>query len=1087
MPGADFKAIVVPTLVAFAAVYIPGGTAALKTALWSAGITAATTFAANQQRKKAIKNAREAAAEASRRLVNFREPVPPREFVYGSVRKGGPILYATTNEQHLSYGEVASWLNLVIAFSATKIHSYAGFWINDDFIELLPPESPSGQRTTDDPKYARRIWITPFLGDDDQQASTVLESSSNGEWDMNARLQGIAYCVVNIRRDANLYPQGIPTITAQIRGKECLDIRNQSDTTPRWTNNPSLVMYDYYTFEEMGMGIDRAEIVDETFMAGANVADMRFDVNNGVGTDNYANTYTVETADTRKDRDGTKLFSSIHFNDLDRIYVGHPTNTSASGNIQGYAWSNGHSGVQVASSIDNARNGVFLTPPPPSGNVVRRTAEPQFTFNGVIDSTQKPNAVISSMLTAQGADHSFTNGFMNLLPDQVNPTPVGSLTLKDVVNDDIILNPKTTRKGRFNTVKGIYIDAAQGSQPVAYPEVSDDLAVAADGGRKIYNELPLENTASKTMASRLARGHLNENRREITLNVLTNLKSIRYSVGDVLNVRLDHLFGSTPKKFTIIQMTIEPIGGQGFAVRLGLKETVLSRVWRSTVDDDGMLSYHVINNLPTAFDVSAPTNLVLASGTDQLLEHRDGGVDSRILATWVSNSAFVDEWIIEWKKSSETWTEGESAIEPGDRRRFYINNVEDGTSYDVRVLGRTSLGVRSAYASVVNHNVVGKTAPPPDATMVNLQVNELRSGTRQVDGNDQGWEPDVRVGGGLLIKWSRDLAATWDNMTVLRGVFSALPWTFESLSPGSYRFAYKFVDSSGNESVNPVYLDNVVLGAQNLGDVFDELNEAGDDFAGTIRAGIKMAKNRNVNQIIRAPDSNSGWSSISPTPWNTNRSFDNLSRSDNSVSYKSPVKDFGAVRPFFATPNVDWSGGSLSMHLEYSNTVNGSGALVSPTRVALTDGTASTFITARYLTVEVVITHGHTGTTINNAVLRNIVLAFSSSTVSYTYSNLRTSGATGSVSGFTRTGTGRFNVQHLNGASEISKVDVDILGSQSALTDPHTARTVMKHPAVEATSSSARVPASVDIEIRDGNRAYVDALVDITLQGPQGQ
>ena len=1058
--GADVREVVIPAALTFAAIYIPGGHALLPQALTSAGIAAVSSYASGRARRKSYRSAQAAIAESQRRLLNVREPISPRNTVYGTSRVGGPLFYMTTHDQHLSYGEVATWLTLVIGFAGHEIEDYAGFWINDDFVELAPASPPSIQRTPTDPKYSRKVWITPYLGTSTQRADGAVMSASRGEWDSTRRLQGIAYCVVQLRRDPNLF-QGIPRINAVIRGKKVRDLRSTS-TTPVWTNNPANILADYYQDENV-LDVRDHELDIPAFQQGANIADVMHPVNNDPTSANYG-TYTAT---------GTVIESDVFFNDLDRVYVGHPTNTSASTNITGFALSDGNRKIQVASSIDNARAGTFLTPPPATGNVIRRTGEPAYTFNGSILSTERPYDVISDMLIAQNADNDRTSGMIGMIPDMVNPTPVGLITESDVIGD-VIASPKIGQRGTFSAIKGVFTDAAQGSLPIEYPEYVDTLAVAEDG-RKTYADLNLENTNSKTMAQRLARARLAENRRQEVISLQIHLDGLKYRVGDAVNVRLPRLHGvGVTKLFTIVEMTVDTLVSKksiAYAVSLGLKEAVDTRIWRAT-DDDGELSYQVVRNLPSAFDIEPPANITLDSGTDQLTQTRSGVVLSNLKVSWVAlSTSLVNDWIIQWKKSTESWDVASTAEVPQVSRNYTILNLQDGDSYDVRVAARSASQVQSTYVQELNHMIVGKQEPPP--SVIGFQARSRESGTREFQWDTSNQPPDVRAGGRVVLRYSENTNVVWSQMKPLAKVFPDRVWTTENLQAGNYSFAAKMEDSSENESVNATII-TATLGRQNLGEIFRSESERENGFNGTITEGIRIRRSTATDfQIISSPDANTRWDRSS-SQWQTLQdSWDDIAQSDGNVVYTSQIYDLGTSTGFFATPTADWQGASITLEMMYSDTLTSGGALASPQTLPITAGTTTDFLTARYITLKATVVHRNVAGRTDNAVLRDLGLSLSATQATFTYSNINTASSV-QIPGYSKLGVGRIRVQHLGGAGQITTA-LPILSGTESTSVANRARVVAK---------VAGNPPYADINLYRGD-TLTDGTLDVILTGPR--
>ncbi len=118
-------------------------------------------------------------------------------------------------------------------------------------------------------KYAGYIRIKKHLGADDQEADADLVAESEGRWTSAHRGRGVAYLYVRLRRNPDLFPAGVPAISATVKGKKLYDPRTG---TTAWSNNWALVVYDYLT-SSYGLACDASEVNETALNAAANVAD----------------------------------------------------------------------------------------------------------------------------------------------------------------------------------------------------------------------------------------------------------------------------------------------------------------------------------------------------------------------------------------------------------------------------------------------------------------------------------------------------------------------------------------------------------------------------------------------------------------------------------------------------------------------------------------------------------------------------------------------------------------------------------------------------------------------------------------------
>jgi hypothetical protein len=112
-----------------------------------------------------------------------------------------------------------------------------------------------------------QCWI--HTGADDQPADEELVESVS-EWTTAHRLRGTAYLYTRLKYDQDVFPGGVPTITALVNGRKVYDPR---DTSTAFSNNPALCIRDYLTNTRYGRGIDSSLIDDTSFSAAANYCD----------------------------------------------------------------------------------------------------------------------------------------------------------------------------------------------------------------------------------------------------------------------------------------------------------------------------------------------------------------------------------------------------------------------------------------------------------------------------------------------------------------------------------------------------------------------------------------------------------------------------------------------------------------------------------------------------------------------------------------------------------------------------------------------------------------------------------------------
>lgn len=197
-------------------------------------------------------------AEARDRKTTVRSAVEPRRIVYGTARVSGPLVYAET------VGSENQQLWMVIPLAGHEVEEIGDLYFGDELVGTL---DGSGAVTTG--RFAGYASVWKHLGTDAQTADANLLAATAGGWTSAHRLRGVAYVVVKLTWNQNLWTGGIPNIAAVVKGKKLYDPRTGLTV---WSNNWALCVRDYLT-ADYGLGCDSTELDDTDVIAAANIAD----------------------------------------------------------------------------------------------------------------------------------------------------------------------------------------------------------------------------------------------------------------------------------------------------------------------------------------------------------------------------------------------------------------------------------------------------------------------------------------------------------------------------------------------------------------------------------------------------------------------------------------------------------------------------------------------------------------------------------------------------------------------------------------------------------------------------------------------
>jgi hypothetical protein len=230
------------------------------------------------------------------RMISRRDAIAAHRVIYGRVRVGGTVVYMETTEVSNEY------LHVVIVLACHEVQAIEKIYFDDHEVTL------DGNGDATDARYTGYVRIKKALGTDDQAAFADLVSESNGYWTSAHRLRGRAAIYVRLKFSTDIFPNGIPNITAVVQGKKLYDTRT---ATTAYSSNAALVIYDYLTNARYGLGLSSSEIDTTSFNTAANICDE--DVNlAGGGTENrYEAHGTFDTSMTPEDI-LNKIITAMH-------------------------------------------------------------------------------------------------------------------------------------------------------------------------------------------------------------------------------------------------------------------------------------------------------------------------------------------------------------------------------------------------------------------------------------------------------------------------------------------------------------------------------------------------------------------------------------------------------------------------------------------------------------------------------------------------------------------------------------------------------------------------------------------------------
>lgn len=184
------------------------------------------------------------------------------QIIYGRSRVGGVRLYDA------STGGTNEFLHRIIGFAGHEIESYDEIYLNDEIVTI-----DGTGNVTSPARYNGYVRLRRFFGTTTQSADPDLTAETagltNGRWTVNHRLLNIAYIYARFKYDPDVFPNGIPIISATIKGRKVYDPRT---ATTVWSDNPALCIRDYLT-AGFGLSQTSTQVDDAAITTAANICD----------------------------------------------------------------------------------------------------------------------------------------------------------------------------------------------------------------------------------------------------------------------------------------------------------------------------------------------------------------------------------------------------------------------------------------------------------------------------------------------------------------------------------------------------------------------------------------------------------------------------------------------------------------------------------------------------------------------------------------------------------------------------------------------------------------------------------------------
>jgi len=365
-----------------------------------------------------------------------------------------------------------------------------------------------------------------------------------------------------------------------------------------------------------------------------------------------------------------------------------------------------------------------------------------------------------------------------------------------ISQSQISISPHRPRNDKINTILPRIWDQAANYTETPIQQYRATALVAADGA-DLVEEVTMPAVFYGAQAHYIAGIILRDGRDPMTVTLPFKMKAYQLELFDSVTLTLAR-YGWSAKEFQILGRRLIP-GGQ---IELTLKETAAAIYAHG--GDFVPQGYASNSGLPLPWDISPPQVIDIQSGEDQLIVQSDGTVVNGVLVIWnpILDQSIFSGGFVDVKYT--TVVDGISHIVtmPGSATSAVISGLRDGAVIVVTARTRNSVAT-SDWGLQNSHQVIGKTAPPPDIQNLSISGAVLAwSLPRRV--------PDLA---GFVFRFHYGVNLDWGSAAPLHdGIVTENPWEPKTRPGGVVTIMGKAIDTTGNVSNATA---NIVM---NLGD-----------------------------------------------------------------------------------------------------------------------------------------------------------------------------------------------------------------------------------------------------------------------------
>lgn len=656
------------------------GLVGLSAALASAGVSLVLGGISYALTPKPKKNQ---ASQASNKpgTVAVRQSDVTRTHVYGHTR-------AIRAYAHIESTNNNTDLHVIFILCQGPLRAINEIWLGD---YAIPNDWLDSSGNVISGRYAGKLQIVKHLGEPDQLADAAAVANIPG-WTSTDRLQGIAYLYVKLIKDQDIYPTGLPNISAICEGPVLYDPRVND---LRWSTNIAQYARDFI-LADYGYESNILDIDDTNIAAQMNICDEMVTVT--------PEAFTVASIDT-----GTNIISLS--GDLLTLQYGDRVQVTSTGSLPSgisavtdyfvipyqiktnprillaTSLVNAMAGISAAMDISSAGSGTIT---------VTKHAEPRYHGGGTFDSATNLSVTLADIASSMAGRAYPIGGAWTLLAGAWRAPDI-EFTVNDLRSSGLEWKNALSLSESYNIVKGIFNGAPTLYQDTDYPVASYPTFIEQDLGIESPTDLNLPYVTRPTTAQRIAKIELYRGRQDIAVTCTFSTKAMQVQPGDTIELTLAR-YGWSAKYFEVTSFAFD-VSENGLVCKLGLRETAAAIYdWTSgeAIDFDPAPNTELSN----PFDVEIPSGVAYDS---TFIETVGGDTIYTLGLQWNAyTNSFVSQYgdfEVQFKLSSDiAWRP--SFFVDGSGTATDVVTATAGLEYDLRIRARTNLGVRSGWATL---------------------------------------------------------------------------------------------------------------------------------------------------------------------------------------------------------------------------------------------------------------------------------------------------------------------------------------------------------------------------------------------------